>query len=76
MPQSWSQKKRAQYAGRPHQSKPDCDNMLKALMDALYEDDSHVWDCRITQIWARKGRSSLGNLYDPRSLNAVPNRER
>lgn len=61
MPQSWSQKKRAQYAGRPHQSKPDCDNMLKALMDALYEDDSHVWDCRITKIWGEKGQIIIGD---------------
>lgn len=60
MPQSWSHKKRAQYAGRPHQSKPDCDNMLKALMDALYEDDSHVWDCRITKIWGEKGQIIIG----------------
>lgn len=76
MPQSWSQKKRAQYAGRPHQSKPDCDNMLKALMDALYEDIHTSGIAASPKYGARKGRSSLGNLYDPRSLHAVPNRER
>ncbi|HBZ1362084.1 TPA: RusA family crossover junction endodeoxyribonuclease [Escherichia coli] len=48
MPPSWSKKK------------PDCDNMLKALMDALYEDDSHVWDCRITKIWGEKGQIIIG----------------
>ena len=56
MPQSWSQKKKDQHAGQPHQSKPDCDNMLKALMDAPYDDDSHIWDCRITKIWGEKGQ--------------------
>ena len=30
--------------------------MLKALMDALYDDDSHIWDCRITKIWGEKGQ--------------------
>ncbi|OAT14605.1 endodeoxyribonuclease [Buttiauxella gaviniae ATCC 51604] len=42
--------------GKPHQSKPDCDNMLKALMDALFDDDSSIWDCRITKVWGEKGQ--------------------
>jgi hypothetical protein len=29
-------------------------------MDALYEDDSHVWDCRITKIWGEKGQIIIG----------------
>ncbi|MDU4995189.1 MAG: RusA family crossover junction endodeoxyribonuclease [Enterobacteriaceae bacterium] len=56
MPASWSKKKRQQYNGQPHQAKPDCDNMLKALMDALYEDDAHIWDCRITKVWGEIGQ--------------------
>lgn len=56
MPLSWSKKKREQFNGKPHQSKPDCDNMLKALMDALFDDDSSVWDCRITKLWGEKGQ--------------------
>lgn len=56
MPVSWSKKKRQQQNGQPHQAKPDCDNMLKALMDALYADDAHVWDCRITKVWGEVGQ--------------------
>lgn len=56
MPASWSKKKRQQHYGQPHQAKPDCDNMLKALMDALYEDDAHIWDCRITKVWGEIGQ--------------------
>lgn len=56
MPASWSKKKRQQYNGQPHQAKPDCDNMLKALMDALYEDDAHIWHCRITKVWGEIGQ--------------------
>lgn len=56
MPASWSKKKRAEFNGKPHQSKPDFDNMMKALMDAIYEDDAHVWDCRITKVWGEVGR--------------------
>ncbi len=56
MPPSWSKKKRLQHDGQPHQAKPDCDNMLKALMDAIYVDDAHVWDCRVTKIWGETGQ--------------------
>ncbi|MGM8949042.1 RusA family crossover junction endodeoxyribonuclease [Enterobacter asburiae] len=56
MPPSWSKKRREQFNGKPHQSKPDCDNMLKALMDALFDDDARVWDCRITKLWGEKGQ--------------------
>lgn len=34
MPKSWSRKKRAEMAGKPHESKPDLSNLLKALEDA------------------------------------------
>lgn len=56
MPLSWSKKKRLQHDGQPHQAKPDCDNMLKALMDAIYVDDAHVWDCRVTKVWGETGQ--------------------
>ncbi|WP_313707989.1 RusA family crossover junction endodeoxyribonuclease [Atlantibacter hermannii] len=56
MPLSWSKKKRLQHDGQPHQAKPDCDNMLKALMDAIYVDDAHIWDCRVTKVWGETGQ--------------------
>ncbi len=51
MPKSWSKKKRAEMNGKPHQSKPDKDNLEKALLDALFEDDAHIWDSRVTKLW-------------------------
>ena len=56
MPKSWSKKKREEMALRPHQQKPDKDNLEKALLDAIYRhsDDSHVYDMRVTKIWARR----------------------
>ncbi len=57
MATSWSKKKREQMNEKPHQSKPDCDNMIKALMDALYTDDAHIWDCRITKLWEKRAKS-------------------
>jgi Holliday junction resolvase RusA-like endonuclease len=56
MPKSWSKKDRDLHRGRPHQSKPDLDNMIKAVMDAFGADDSHVHTITASKIWAEKGR--------------------
>ena len=42
MPKSWSKKKKELMNGKPHQQKPDLDNMVKAFKDALLKEDSHV----------------------------------
>ena len=55
MPRSWSKRKRDTMRGQPHQQKPDRDNLEKALMDAMCEDDAHVWDGRTTKRWADTG---------------------
>ncbi|RKT90814.1 RusA family crossover junction endodeoxyribonuclease [Enterobacter sp. WPR_3_1] len=56
MPNSWSKKKRAEMNGQPHQGKPDLDNLMKSLMDALFEDDTHIWDSRKTKLWGENGQ--------------------
>jgi len=56
MPKSWSQKKRTQHDGQPHQQKPDKDNLEKALLDAIFDEDSRIWDGRVTKIWGEKGQ--------------------
>ncbi len=63
MPASWSKKKRLEMNGRPHQTKPDLDNMLKAVCDALREDDSpiHAWTAR--KIWGKCGMIEIGEFY-------------
>lgn len=58
-PASWSAKKKAAHEGQPHQSKPDKDNLEKALLDALFEDDSHVWDGRATKRWSVNPRIEI-----------------
>ncbi|HED2371685.1 TPA: RusA family crossover junction endodeoxyribonuclease [Citrobacter freundii] len=60
MPASWSKKKRAEFNGKPHQTKPDFDNMMKALKDAIYEDDAHIWDSRVTKLWGERGQIIIG----------------
>lgn len=55
MPKSWSKKKRTRMIGQPHQQRPDIDNYTKAIMDAVYGEDSGVWDIRATKVWADFG---------------------
>ena len=39
----------------PHQQKADLDNYAKAILDAIYDDDAHIHDIRITKLWATAG---------------------
>ncbi|MGP0674847.1 RusA family crossover junction endodeoxyribonuclease, partial [Citrobacter freundii] len=50
--------------GKPHQTKPDFDNMMKALMDAIYEDDAHIWDSRVTKLWGERGQIIIGEIAE------------
>lgn len=56
MPPSWSRKKREQMLSQPHQQKPDVDNLVKALLDAIYESDCHIYDIRATKFWGETGK--------------------
>ena len=62
MPASWSKKKRAELNGRPHQQKPDVDNLTKSLLDALFEDDAYIWDVRVSKLWGEVGRIIIEEL--------------
>lgn len=55
MPRSWSKKKKKEVIGRPHVIRPDFDNLIKALSDAVYDEDCMIWDVRITKRWADEG---------------------
>lgn len=57
MPSSWSQKKRESMNGKPHQQKPDIDNLVKALADACHQDDSHIWHyAGLKKTWGQTGQ--------------------
>lgn len=51
MPESWSAKKKAAMSGKPHCTKPDRDNVDKAILDALFEQDQCVATGTITKRW-------------------------
>lgn len=62
MPKSWSQKKRGVMNGKPHQQRPDKDNLEKALLDAIFDEDCRVWDGRVTKIWGEEGKIIVGEV--------------
>ncbi|MEO5367476.1 MAG: RusA family crossover junction endodeoxyribonuclease [Magnetococcus sp. WYHC-3] len=57
MPVSWSQKKRDFMVGKPHQSEPDLDNLLKALSDAVWpKHDQFLWSYSLLEkVWSKEG---------------------
>ncbi|WP_334254054.1 RusA family crossover junction endodeoxyribonuclease [Mannheimia indoligenes] len=62
MPKSWSKKKKAEMDGKPHQQKPDKDNLEKALLDALFDDDCRIWDGRVSKVWGETGKIIIKEL--------------
>lgn len=55
MPVSWSKKRKGTLNGLPHRGKPDIDNLLKALMDAVFEDDSHIYNIQASKYLSYEG---------------------
>lgn len=69
MPQSWSKARKQAMAGSRHLSKPDKSNLTKALEDALYIDDSHLWTRGEEKFWSYEGHfivTSWGPPHDDR----------
>ena len=56
MPDSWSEKKKGQTNGIPHMQRPDLSNLLKALEDAIYTEDSVIYDIWVTKRWGIQGK--------------------
>ena len=70
MPKSWSKKKRREMTGKPHKSKPDKDNLEKALVDAVFRgrDDAHVWNSASSKLWGYSGSIIISDCF----LNIPP----
>ncbi|MGI0120301.1 RusA family crossover junction endodeoxyribonuclease [Zooshikella sp. RANM57] len=56
MPKSWTEEERDKMRGKPHQQTPDKDNLEKGLLDAVFNEDSHIWDGRVSKYWGDEGR--------------------
>lgn len=51
MPKSWSKKKKAEMNGKPHNQKPDIDNIGKAIMDACIKEDKAIYRFLGLKFW-------------------------
>ena len=60
MAKSWSCKKKEKMNGEPHTQRPDIDNLLKALLDAIYEEDCGIWSLsKIEKRWGKVGQIKI-----------------
>lgn len=55
MAKSWSNKKSLSHRYRRHEQKPDVDNLLKAIIDALASEDKMVSAASIQKRWCFQG---------------------
>ena len=56
MPKSWSKIKKEVMNGTPHMQVPDLSNLLKAIEDAIFLDDSMIWNYRgLEKLWSYEG---------------------
>lgn len=62
MPESWKKKEKLEMDGRPHRQRPDFDNLGKALADAVYGDDKHLWNVHIVKLWGRSGAIEIAEI--------------
>lgn len=61
MPKSWSKRIKDELRYQPHSQTPDVDNCLKACMDAVFKNDSHVFDIRVSKFWGDEGAIYVRN---------------
>jgi Holliday junction resolvase RusA-like endonuclease len=55
MAKSWSDSKKELMNGQPHMQRPDLDNLVKGVLDALVAKDEQVWSFAASKYWAEHG---------------------
>lgn len=58
LPESWSRAQKLRAAGGPHRQRPDGDNILKGVADALLAEDGQVAVMRCAKRWCRPGEAA------------------
>lgn len=59
MAKSWSKKKKRRMESQPHTQRPDLDNFIKAFLDALCDDDAHIWSLAAEKRWTQTGKGCI-----------------
>jgi Holliday junction resolvase RusA-like endonuclease len=63
-PKSRSKGKAAALAGQRHQAKPDRDNVDKAILDTLFDDDSGIADGVLAKRWDDGGGARIEICFE------------
>ena len=61
MPKSWNKSKKETVLYQPHTQTPDKDNLEKALLDSVFQEDKHIHDGRVTKRWGKEGAIIISN---------------
>ena len=70
LPVSYSKKKQSSLVGQPHQIRPDLSNLLKALEDAVYTEDSHIWNyAGLSKVWGVHGQIRIESTFTSTTPN-------
>lgn len=48
--------------GKPHQQKPDIDNLIKSVLDSLCENDAYIWQVSASKVWGDVGAIEIFDL--------------
>lgn len=62
MPKSWSKIRSQRTDGTPHTQRPDVDNLIKAVLDALCEDDSYIYAVDARKYWSHKAAIMIDEI--------------
>lgn len=62
MPDSWSKWKRIDMVDKPHQQKPDLDNLVKSINDCLKKEDKTVYYIEAAKFWSEEGKIIIEKL--------------
>ena len=63
MAPSWPKSKKEKMNGKPHQQRPDIDNVEKSLFDIMLNEDSSVYTAFCAKFWAYEGRIRIYNIH-------------
>jgi Holliday junction resolvase RusA-like endonuclease len=65
-PKSWSKKKKARFHGYSHLSKPDLDNLTKAVFDSLFPEDKNINHFQASKQWVNSNEGWIEfEISDP-----------
>lgn len=62
-PKSWSEKKKKGCEYTAHREKPDVDNLLKGLMDAVVEKDKTIWNVHAIKRYSVNPRIEITPIH-------------